>query len=229
MSEPEIPDWWSESQHAQQPKKGEAKIDLHFDDSKYEKDQENDALDDEGNLKETKQVRQKVKDIRMIERQRKEDLARVIDRLPEKNEYFHIVSNGNFDYFKIIPRILQLSKNDMTCYASTWTMNYNNIDELIKLIEVGRITKCRMFVGDYLKKREPLVYEHLKQGLYENGMSLRAFANHSKVIAMSDGENHYTIEMSANFTANRRTENLVMTNSQVVYDFHVKWMEELMT
>lgn len=220
-------DWFGTSFKDLQNEHIKKDIDLNFDDSEFEKTDNKKNTNEYNNLKETKKIKTTVNDIRVIEKLRKEELNKVIDCLPKKNEYIHIVSNGNFDYFKLIPRILQLSKNNFNLYASTWTMNYSNIDELTKLIEVGKINNCTILVGDYLRKREPLVFQHLKQSLYENNGKLIEFSNHAKIICMSDKENYYVIEMSANFTANRRTEQMVFCNSKLVYDFHVKWMEEL--
>lgn len=219
-------DWWN-NEDKNDLQNEHIKNDFIFDDSEFTSTDKNNSTNEYDNLRETKQIRQTVSDIRVIEKLRKEELNKVIDRMPNHNEYFHIVSNGNFDYFKIIPRVLFLNKNNFILYASTWTMNYQNIDELTKIVEMGRIINATILVGDYLRKREPLVFEHLKQNLYNNGGRLKEFANHAKIICMSDNENYYTFEMSANFTANRRSEQIVMTNSKIVYDFHIKWMEEL--
>ena len=203
-------------------------IDLQFDDKEFENIDGNETTDKNNNLKETKQIRLTINDKRLIEMNRKEELNKVFDRLPNKDEYFHIVSNGNFDYFKIIPRILQLEPGTFELFASTWTMNYNNIDELTKLIETGRINSCNMLVGDYLRRREPLVFETLKQSMFNNSGKLKEFSNHCKIVLMSNGLNYYTVEMSANFTANRRTEQIVMTNCERVYNFHKTWMQEVL-
>jgi hypothetical protein len=181
----------------------------------------------QNNLNDNKKIKIVAKDVRTKNRIRDKKIKQVIDELPKKNEYIHIVSNGSFDYFKIIPRIIELSKKQFDLYASTWTMNYENAEELIKLIESGVIKSCIMITGKYMESREPLVFETLKQGLYDNNCKLYAFKNHCKIIGMQSGQDYYVIEMSANFTSNTRTEQLTFTNNKKLYDFHLKWIREV--
>lgn len=199
--------------------KSEHKISLSFDDSA--------SVSDVGELKIDGVKKKKVKadDVRVLNKLREKKIEEVINELPKEKEYFHIISDGSFDYFKIIKRILEIKEGNFILYASTWTMNYCNVDELLSFIKLGRLKEVCIITGEYLRQQEPLVFETLKQGLYESGVGrLNAFKNHCKIIAMTNGEDYFVCEGSANFTANPRAEQHIITNNKEVYEFHKDWM-----
>ena len=131
----------------------EESIDLSFDDNSFEKTQ-NINLNSYGQIKKNHKTKIKANDIRLLNQLRKSTINEVINELPKDKEYFHIVSNGSFDYFGIVKRIIELNSNDnFIFYGSTWTMNYDNTDDLINLINLGKIIDCTMITGEYLQQR----------------------------------------------------------------------------
>jgi len=196
------------------------------DDSEYYDNIEK-GLSDTGTIKEAKAYVSKVVKADYIKKLKKEKLKDVIKTLPEKGVYFHIVSNGSFDYFDIITRILELEAGEFILYASTWTMNYKNTEKMLELFDIKRLNKITFICGEYLQGREPLVFDTLKTGILERGQRIKAFKNHSKIILLSNGVNYYVCEGSANFTANPRTEQNLLCNSEGLYNFHKNWIEEL--
>lgn len=202
------------------------KIDYFLDESNYEDNIEV-GLNDNKTIKKAEKTKLKINDIRVIEKLKKEKLKEVINELPKENEYFHIVSNGTFDYFNMITRILELDKSNFEFVGSTWTMNYKNIETLFNYYDLGRLTKLTVICGEYLKQREPLVYQTLKEGMIERNQKLKSFNNHSKIILLGNTNNQYVLEGSANWTANPRVEQNIILNNKQVYEFHKKWIGEL--
>lgn len=204
--------------------KGTHKIKLNADNKEYEE------TADSEDLTEVKKTKITASEVRMLNKLREKKIEEVFNEFPKPKEYIHLVSAGAYDYFKLIQRVLELKGGEFTLYASTWTMNYVNVDALLNFIKVGRIKECTMLVGDYLRQREPLVFETLKQGLYESNKGrIKAFKNHCKIICMSNGIDYFVSEGSANFTSNPRTEQHILTNNKELYDFHTEWMNELFT
>jgi len=63
----------------------------------------------------------------LIRKTKQETAKELIERLPENGEFFHIVSNGKFDYWAMIPIILEMAgMKNATFHGSTWTINREN-------------------------------------------------------------------------------------------------------
>jgi hypothetical protein len=67
----------------------------------------------------------------------------------------------------------------------------------------------------------------LFEGLKKRGQRMFSNENHSKITLMDNGVDFIVIEGSANFTANPRIEQFTVINSKELYDFHKKWMNEI--
>lgn len=168
--------------------------------------------------------------IRLENRWKKKRVEEVILELPKKGESMHIISNGSFDYFTLIPRIIDLSLADYCeeFYFSTWTMSHDNVVQIWELFDTGLIKKVTALTGEYFRTRESATYSILAMGCEERGQRLFANKNHSKVTLLQMANDYYIIEGSANFTANPRIEQFVLTNHQPLYNFHKEWMEKLL-
>lgn len=159
---------------------------------------------------------------------KKEKANEVLSELPELGESIHIISNGSFDYFNLIPIAIKLLGDNCTdFYFSTWTMNLSNTRELINLYDEGKINKIHALVGLYFKKRETAVFNELYEGLKERGQRVFSNENHSKVTLLTNGNDFITICGSANFTANPRIEQFTIHNSKELFEFHQQWMDEI--
>lgn len=159
---------------------------------------------------------------------KKEKADAILQVLPKNGESLHIISNGSFDYFNFIPIAVNLLGGKCTdFYFSTWTMNLGNTRALIKLFDEGKILKVNALVGLYFKKRESAVFNELYEGLKERGQKVFSNENHSKVTLLTNGIDYITISGSANFTSNPRIEQFSINNSKELFDFHKKWMDEI--
>ena len=159
---------------------------------------------------------------------KKEKATEVLNELPLTNESFHIVSNGSFDYFNLIPIAIEMLGNKCTdFYFSTWTMNLSNTRSLFKLFDEGKIDRINALVGLYFKKRESSVFNELYEGLKSRGQKIFSNENHSKITLLTNGIDFITICGSANFTANPRIEQFTIHNSQLLFEFHKQWMDEI--
>ena len=160
---------------------------------------------------------------------RKEKAAEIFDTLPAPGESLHAISNGSFDYFHLAPIFIEhLGGHTEHFYGSTWTMNRANVLDLFQMYDDGKIGSIAILTGVYFKRRESAVYATLLEGLQARGQRFIAFECHAKVMLLNAGPHYLAIEGSANFTANPRLENTVITNSRDVWEFHRTWMEQML-
>lgn len=160
---------------------------------------------------------------------RRETFATYLKDIPETGQSIHIISKGDFDFFSIVPCMTGLMGTVNEMFGSTWVMNMENVNDLLDLYDEKKIENITIITGLYFKRRSTAVYSQLYQGLMKRGQRYRAGKNHAKVLLMSDHNNNYiTIEGSANFTANTRIENYVMTNDEDLFKFHKEWIEDFL-
>ncbi len=157
---------------------------------------------------------------------RREALAEVVPTLPQPGTSVHIVANGNYDFWTWCPHLLELLETPARVWASTWTMNRGNALELLALIDAGSIETLVLLTGLYFKRRESAVYATLVEGLQERGQRYLALRNHAKVLVLRTAEAGIVVEGSANFTANPRVEQYVLTACPELADFHAGWMQD---
>jgi hypothetical protein len=160
---------------------------------------------------------------------RKRATAReLIERLPSEGEFFHIVSDGKFDYWSLVPIIVEMAGiQGAELHASTWTLNRPNALEMLEMLDDGRLSKIHLLTGTYFKRRESAVYATIANGLAERGSRIRCLENHAKVAILNFGDSGFIMEGSANFTANPRIEQNIIARSALLYAHHKKWIEEV--
>lgn len=160
---------------------------------------------------------------------KQEELEAFFTRLPAAGESLHIVSNGSFDYWCFVPVSLRLlGRAAEEFYGSTWTMNRDNVGELLTLFDKGKIKRAAVLTGTYFKRRESAVANTLIEGLRARGQRYVAFQNHAKVMLLAAPPDYLVMEGSANFTANPRLEQTVYSNDRALFDFHREWMESML-
>lgn len=157
-----------------------------------------------------------------------EQLDDFLTRLPDDNETIHMVSNGKFDYYSFVRIIADRMGTVDNFYGSTWTMNRDNVRDLLERYDAGQIKKITMFTGTYFKRRETSVYATLLEGLIDRGQRFLCFENHTKIMLFENQDAAYVCEGSANFTANPRMEQNILCRSRKLYEFHREWMEAML-
>lgn len=189
-----------------------------------------DLFDDTSDAESTKIVssrilKRKSKD-RYINGMKKEELSTLLDVLPEEGESFHLISNGKYDYYTFIPTILNHVGHIDEFWGSTWTMNRANLEDLFSLFDSGKIDTMNIITGLFFKRRETSVYATLVDGMSRRKQKVKSCENHAKILLIRSGEKYYVVEGSANWTANPRIEQNMITQSKELYNFHKGWMQE---
>lgn len=163
----------------------------------------------------------------IFNKDRKKVMSEIVERLPEPGESFHIITNGKFDFYDVIPRVLELGKmHGAKVSAATWCCNRRCALNLLDLIKTGKIAQMELIVGLYLKRREQAVFSTLANGFIEYGQKLLATECHAKVITIEHEKDRFSIESSANWTSNPRIEQFAIINDRGLHDFHREWIGE---
>jgi len=161
--------------------------------------------------------------------ERKTDASAALSgNLPKPGQSIHFITNARYDFWMVVRCAIEIIGKVKYFYGSTWTMNRENVQELLTLYDDGTIENISMLTGLYFKRRESAVYAQLLAGLEERGQRFNSFRNHAKVILLQSGDDYIVMEGSANFTANPRLENFCIINDKKLYDFHKEWMEEML-
>lgn len=149
---------------------------------------------------------------------KREKAEEFLTELPRKGESMHIISNGSFDYWNFCPIIIDLLGGKVKeFFGSTWTLNRQNALELLELYDNGAIGSIGFLTGLYFKRRESAVYATIYEGLRDRGQKYKCLENHSKIMLFTNGIDYIVTEGSANFTANPRIEQNVITNNKELY------------
>jgi hypothetical protein len=165
---------------------------------------------------------------KMVDARKRNTARDLIERLPIEGEFFHIVSDGKFDYWSLIPIIVDMAGiTGAELHASTWTLNRPNALEMLAMLDDGRLSKIHLLTGTYFKRRESAVYATIANGLAARGSRIRCLENHAKVAILNIGNSGFIMEGSANFTANPRIEQNIIAKSAALYAHHKSWIEEV--
>ena len=167
---------------------------------------------------------------RMIRQRQKQSLRDIIKAPPEPGETIHVVSASKFNFYTWTPVLVDFLGVADEFYCATWSVNLQSVNSLLEEIDAGRIKRAAFAVGLYLKRREPVVYTKLAEGLTRRGVGwVKSLETHAKVLLLANEArgDFLTIEGSANLTDNPRVEQYALTNDRPLYEFHKEWFEEV--
>ncbi len=183
-------------------------------------------------LKDSLLLKRKQEKIKLKAALKSEVFEEIIKEKPIPGYYYHIVSNGKFDFFSIVPVFIKHLNNHVDLfYGSTWASNAKNVLDLMSFFDKKIIKEMTVIGGDYMKMNSRGDYGLLKNGMEYRKQRFIDFKNHCKVLLMcnhSQGD-YFTVEGSSNWTSNPRVEQYVLTNNKEVFDFHKNWIDGLFT
>lgn len=179
----------------------------------------------------------KVAHRQMITALQKEALTDLIKELPPPDTDLYIIGNGSggtygkranpdvFEFGHFIPVMIDmLGGNADVLYVSTWTMNRNHANNILALYDEGKVKSIGILTDPYFLTREANFANALVDGLLRRGQRLKAFKNHTKVIAIGAPSGCVVVTGSANLSAQPRAENWILSTSP---DLFAWWRDTL--
>lgn len=161
-----------------------------------------------------------------LNRLKKQKVEAILPDLPKPGEAYHVISNGGFDFWTLASWVIEATgKQGLKFTGSTWILNRENANDLLRLIDEGKIAECLVITGDYFKRRAADIYATIAEGLTMRGQSLKCAKNHAKIILITDDKDtNIVIEGSANWCHNQNIEQYQITNDRELLEFHRDWM-----
>jgi len=159
--------------------------------------------------------------------------ARALEELPAPGVTLHCVMRGNYNAWDLVPAMLELMKPRTVAELNIATLGFNqqNADQLIALLDQGRITRATFICSHFYKSNEGDLVNDLFGNLEQRGHRAAALRCHAKIIlAQSTGRRplYLVIESSANLRSCRNIEQFTLTHDRELLEFHRAWQLELL-
>jgi hypothetical protein len=153
---------------------------------------------------------------------------KLIRPLPERNESIHAIMGGDFAAWDLVPAIIKLAEKAVTkAYIATLGFNTSNSYHLATLITEKTIGQATVVCSDYFAKADATTFREAKTRLEAVGSTLTSTRNHAKILALDMGENCYVVEGSANLRSCNNLEQITISNSRELFNFHAAWISKL--
>ena len=151
------------------------------------------------------------------------------DGFPAPDETLHVILDGGADVWGFAEWAISKAGTADELWISTWIISDGIARRIVNLLDSGVIDEFHIVTALYFKIRAPHVYTYLMETLQSRGFGYAAFKNHAKVLLVKNekADMWLTVQGSANLTKNPRSEQLVITNNQEVYEFHRSWMQSM--
>jgi len=155
---------------------------------------------------------------------RNPDKLKLLVEAIKTSEHVHFISDGDWSMHDLVMQLLTIYK-PAQLYITTYAIREFPIRQLILAQERGEITNVKMLLDYRAKVRTPEVFHLASMNI--NSIFLTSI--HAKVTVIKSDVGCVTIVASANWTQNPRIEaGLVSTNKDVA-EFHINWIEKVMT
>lgn len=156
-----------------------------------------------------------------------------IKTLPEPEHTYHSIMGGDFHGFDMVPTIQRLAGHPLRgLHIATLGFNQRNNLQLCRMMDEGLVEgPVTIVASTYFGQADPKVFSAAKQELESRGSRLASTRNHAKIIAAEtgppDNPAFIVIETSANLRSCNALEQFSIANSEPLYRFHCRWIDEI--
>lgn len=155
-------------------------------------------------------------------------------KLPKKNEVFRIRTQQQINLFAILAKIIYEHKIIDELTIGTYTLNKNVFNPLMLLLDSGKIKRLNLLLASSYSFRSPDNYEMFKAVCLDkaqNGKEVKlVFAwSHFKITLVKCGEYYYHFEGSMNYSMNNMAENIILSESEYIYQQDYDFIKNTMT
>lgn len=158
--------------------------------------------------------------------------AKALDDLcerPKKNEQWRIITEKQFNAYALILSVLNVELIE-ELWIAIYRINQPTVDSIIDLIESGRILRGGFIISNFFNqtKKPELWARKLKSFCEKNdNFGHCCTHNHAKVILIKTKNEYLIFEGSGNMSDNARIEQYLYENNKEVFNFHKKWIKNL--
>lgn len=149
----------------------------------------------------------------------------LLQPLPRPDETVHAIMGGDFAAWDLVPAILHLAGRQASeLIVATLGFNAHNSFHLCTLLATGQIGRATVLCSEYFAKADAPTYAEAKARIEGQGSILTHTRNHAKILALDMGEDCFVIEGSANLRSCNNLEQITISNSRPLLEFHRKWI-----
>lgn len=148
--------------------------------------------------------------------------------LPAAGESVHGVQRGNFNFWDIVPAVLELQGEPAKRLTiATLGFSRENLDALLELLDSGAVAAASLVASVFHQAHNQADCAFARAELAARGSAFKATRSHAKVICLDFQKDAYTLEGSANLRSCRMVEQFCISNDRELLDFHCGWIGEL--
>jgi len=147
------------------------------------------------------------------------NLEKDLGRLPEREEFFFLQTDGQWNAFTFLPYVLQHFQIT-ELHACTYSISKRTIEALVELHDAGKIDSITLLISDSMIKRNPVTIDLLSAlAASRPNIKVKYAWVHAKMTLLKCLGGHYVIEGSGNWSDNAHYEQYVFGNSKGLYEF----------
>ena len=167
----------------------------------------------------------------LIDARRAKNAEAALPRLPQPGESLHLIASGLWPAWALVGVMLTHAApaTITSLHLATLGFSRSNAEELLALLDAGRIGSVTMLGSCYFKSHERDLSGWLASELLHRRQRIAYVRTHAKVIAatLADGTAIAT-ESSANLRSCNNVEQFVITNAPALVAFHAKWIDDVL-
>jgi len=153
--------------------------------------------------------------------------------LPHAGTTFRIRTQQQISLFAIIAKILYEHPSIDNLTIATYTINTKFFDLIMSLFDSGKIKKLSFLIASSYTFRSPENYEYFKKVCLKRhkagaDISLMFAWSHFKITLVKCGDDFYQFEGSMNYSINNMAENLILCNSEEIYNQDYDFIKNIM-
>jgi hypothetical protein len=138
------------------------------------------------------------------------NLEEMLDWEFQEGDSWHILTNGEIDAIAFLRMLVRRQPLDFLS-VSTWKITEPEIDELRRLLEIGRLGRVDFYVGKLYNANLYDAYVRMRQLVKAYGGRVSILSVHAKTAVGMGPEFSFVMEGSANYNVNMKIENYCIT------------------
>jgi hypothetical protein len=139
--------------------------------------------------------------------------------VPAEGESWHVLTFGGIASTSLLIWLAHRQRLARLALA-TWSVNGTDVEELRRLVRLGRVGRLDVFCGSLAERRTPQAWLGLKETCRATGGRAVLMRNHAKVVAFEGEAWDGAIEGSANLANNSGCEQIVLTRDRKLAQFY---------
>jgi hypothetical protein len=141
----------------------------------------------------------------------------------EQNKLHYFTSRGNWSAHNVLQYVVdQIGECDVL--FTSWAISLEPMKAVVQLMAHEKIRNIGCLLSDRVGTECPVAFQFLKQNI-ENYKLTKI---HAKGFVAWNDQWTVSVNMSSNFTENRRIESFMICTQKEVFDLHKKWIIQVM-